>query len=111
MFQTKLSCDNCDYATAPFVSSYIPASDTLDVVFQDQHSQQIRVLKLSGITERISSSPTEEQVNERISQLCELNRHQHERQIDTWCVPDEFEPIECPCCGKQLVRLQIISIV
>ncbi len=111
MFQSKLSCENCSYSTEPFVGVYVPSSDSTEVVLQDQESKKIRVLELRGIAEMLPPHPSEEQLDERIRQLCEANRQQNEKRVDTWVVPDEFEAIECPCCGKQLVRLQLLSII
>lgn len=110
MFQIQLSCDSCEFSTAPFVGAYVPDSDSVSVVFQDEGTKNIRVVEFIQISESLSERSTESELDEKINALCDAEIQASEKRINTWVVPDEFSPLQCPCCQKKAVSLRLLSM-
>lgn len=111
MFQLQLSCDSCDFSTFPFVGAYLPDSDSVSAVFQDEVSKNIRVVEFTQISKSLPERPTETELDEKINALCEAEVQASEKRINTWVVPDDFSPLECPCCQKEAVCLRLLSML
>lgn len=111
MFQSQLSCQNCEYATKAFVGVYVQTTDSIDVVFQNVGTHELRITSMTEIAAKLPSGTTEEQLDRRINALCEASRQAEEVRVNTWVVPNDFHALVCPSCKKKSIKLELLSII
>ena len=112
MVTANFACTTCPFISEEFVVGYYPPSDCYDVVFQNKHNSNLRIVTLENLTTYGDVQKfTTEQFYELLSKISSEVMEDNEVAIDTWRALEEIKPLECPDCHNFSVKLKISALI
>lgn len=118
MFRARMMCRDCGAVSEDFIVGYLPWRDAIDLVFQNRQTHQFRIVVLDNLHGR-AELPREAAITEAVeTRLQEIEvafatgaTGADEWRVETDIDPREQEPMTCPQCSKQTVRMKLCSII
>lgn len=111
MFVARLRCCNCGFETQEFVLGYLPSRDSLDLVFRNRLTNDLRIVTCSPVLgDYVQASEDDAAWRAAKARLAAEHVRDSESEIEIWNSRSDLS-LPCPRCNQNAVSVAYEGII